>query len=426
MTLPFSQQVTADATCRLLQAGSGFAAHIAVGSVLTGQVWGAVGATAGLVAMEALGRASGCYNNPDDAPGFEPGPTVGSGCKKVAPGGLMDMYIYTEDNPDGFWNSACIEVVSFEPHPERDGQILTWRLKDGTLRDIWFSDWIEPVWRTVLRDDAVCEEPAPGPQYPDHQPGDPIAPPFEYTDPETGCEWQIQATDSYINSAGEPIFFWQATSNDPTNCGGPYQWWGNGQEPNVPTFPDPRGPDVDPIPPPIPPGPGQDIKEKLDDILERLEELEKCACPEKPELAKHWRSIRFESDEKTPRGNRRLSKLFRYRGVSPGVVDDVADHWKDFRWTTGPACVYHKGSPLGTPKVWAATADEGKRVIRHAGREAGIDPDQVGEWGVSGSDNPRYGVSLEVGLFCVDGCWSATARPGPSGYPEAAVVLPDS
>ena len=71
MSLPFSQQVTAVATCQLLGAGSGFAAHIAVGSVLTGQVWGAVAGTAGVIAMEAMGRASGCYNDPSDAPGFE-------------------------------------------------------------------------------------------------------------------------------------------------------------------------------------------------------------------------------------------------------------------------------------------------------------------------------------------------------------------
>jgi hypothetical protein len=166
------------------------------------------------------------------------------------------------------------------------------------------------------------------------------------------------------------------------------------------------------------------VQNLFDETDKKLDQLLECACPEKPELAKHWRSIRFESNEPSPNGKSRLRKLFRYRGHSAGIVDDLADHWKDFRWTTGPVCVYHKGSPLGTPQVWAATPDEGQRVIRHAGREAGIDPDQVGEWGISSSDNPRYGVSLEVSLLVVDGCWSATARPGPSGYPEAAPVFP--
>ena len=422
MTLPFSQQVTAVATCQLLGAGSGFAAHIAVGSVLTGQVWGAVAGTAGTIAMEALARASGCYNNPNDAPGFEPGPTVGQGCRKVAPGGVMNMYIYKESNPDGFWNSACIEVVSFEPHPERDGHILTWKLKDGTLRDIWFSDWIEPVWRTVLRDDAVCEEPAPGPQYPDHQPGDPIAPPFEYTDPETGCEWQIQATDSYINSAGEPIFFWKATSNDPTNCGGPYQWWGNGQEPNVPAFEDPRGPDVPPRPPTLPPGPGQDVNDRLDKIEELIEQLKECACPETPVIEGEYRTISFRSDETSPYGKSRLRKRFKYRSQSGLDLGAVVDHWRDFTWQAGPITVSHFGSALGAPQVWAASIDEGKRVIRHAGREAGIDPDQVGKWGIGGSDNARYGVSDTMRVDTTGGYYWITARDGSNGRPIVARV----
>jgi hypothetical protein len=34
-------------------------------------------------------------------------------------------------------------------------------------------------------------------------------------------------------------------------------------------------------------------------------------------------------------------------------------------------------------------------------------------------------VSLEVGLHRVDGCWSATARPGSEGWPEAGVIWPD-
>ena len=219
---------------------------------------------------------------------------------------------------------------------------------------------------------------------------------------------------------------WAATiTADNDACGGPFAYWSSDDGPHY-VNPDPPIPDPpDPVPP-NPPDDWQDqfddIGDQLDDIQEQLDKIENCACPQKPELAKHWRSIRFDSETRTSRGNRRLNKLFRYRGINPGVVDAVADHWKDFRWTTGPVCVYHKGSPLGTPQVWAATADEGKRVIRHAGREAGIDPDQVGEWGVSGSDNPRYGVSLEVSLTCVDGCWSATARPDPDGYPEAAIV----
>ena len=382
--------------------------------------------TAGTVAFEALGRANGCYNNPGDAPGFE-GKKSYTGCKKAATGYLR-VYATKPPNEEALYDNIS-EVLNYEIYTNsftgEEMQRLTYKLYPSGATGLAQRD-LSWTFDVRLGPDSTCGEPAPGPQYPDWQPDTPIGPSYEYYDPETGCTWSIVPLDVYLNSAGEPTFHWRAVSDDPVKCGDAYEWWGNGQEPNIPNFPDPGGPYGRPHPPSLPPGPGTDIKEKLDDILERLDELEKCACPEKPELAKHWRSIRFESDETTPRGNRRLSKLFRYRGISPGVVDAVADHWKDFRWTTGPACVYHKGSPLGTPKVWASTPNEGKRVIRHAGREAGIDPDQIGEWGVSGSDNPRYGVSLEVGLFCVDGCWSATARPGPDGHPEASVVFPDS
>jgi len=150
-----------------------------------------------------------------------------------------------------------------------------------------------------------------------------------------------------------------------------------------------------------------------------------CAPDPGPELFLHWRSITFESDDYTETGNSRLVKRFRYRGSSPGDVKQLAEHWKSFEWDTGGVIVKHEGSAVGTPQVWAASVDEGKRVIRHAFGEAGLDPDQVGEWRVSSSDNPRYGVSRRVKLKTIDGCWMATARSGPSGWPEAAVCSPD-
>ena len=151
-----------------------------------------------------------------------------------------------------------------------------------------------------------------------------------------------------------------------------------------------------------------------------------CGSSNKPDLFLHWRSLTFESDDYTDVGNRRLVKRLRYRGASPGDLVELANHWKDFSWDTGGVIVFHKGSAVGTPKVWAASVDEGKRVLRHAFREAGIDPDQVGEWGTSSSDHPRYGVPRTVRLAQVDGCWMATARPGPDGPIQAALIHPHS
>ena len=420
MSLPFSQQVTADATCRLLQAGSGFAAHVAVGSVLTGQVWGAVAGTAGTIAMEALGRASGCYNNPDDAPGFEPQPGEGEGCKKVATG-EMKLFLLTTYNPAGTFRGNVTEVGDAYP---KNGYIYLPVKYSG--RDYWDEEynrpdeWLMPMWRTELRPGATCGEPAPGPEYPVHNPNDPIAPPYEFYDPETQCAWKVTALDSYLNSAGEPVFYWRATSNNPSVCGGPYYWWGNGQEPNVPAFEDPRGPDVPPRPPTLPPGPGQDVNEKLDEILRLLRLLLECACPEEPVIKGQFRTISFRSDETSPFGKSRLRKRLRYRGSEGVELSAVVDHWRDFSWQSGAVRVQHLGASWGAPSVWSSTADEGKRVLRHAAREAGIDPNQVGRWSARGSDSSRLGVSDTMRVDTTGGYYWITARDGSDQRPIVA------
>ena len=146
-------------------------------------------------------------------------------------------------------------------------------------------------------------------------------------------------------------------------------------------------------------------------------------CPtELPELKGDWRTISFISDEKSPFGNDRLRKRLRYRSESSIDLFGLVDHWADFTWSAGPVIVWHRGSSLGTPKVWAASADEGKRVIRHAFREAGVDPDQVGEWAISGSDNPRYGVSGTMRVCTKGGYYWITERLGSDARPEVENV----
>ena len=130
-----------------------------------------------------------------------------------------------------------------------------------------------------------------------------------------------------------------------------------------------------------------------------------------------WRTIAFISDDTSPYGKSRLRKRFRYRSTSGLGLDDVINHWKDFVWEAGPVCVAHADATWGTPQCWAASADEGKRVIRHAGGEAGIDPDQVGRWVVSGSDNPRFGVPGTMRVRTQGGYYWITARDGSDGRP---------
>lgn len=114
--------------------------------------------------------------------------------------------------------------------------------------------------------------------------------------------------------------------------------------------------------------------------------------PERPQLEGQWVTTRWMSDEKVVGSERRLRKLFRYRTKSTRDVGQLSEYWRAFTWRSGAVIVFHKGAWWGTPKVWAETEEEGRRVIRFAAGEAGLDPDQAGEWGVSSSGAPRYGM----------------------------------
>jgi len=124
-------------------------------------------------------------------------------------------------------------------------------------------------------------------------------------------------------------------------------------------------------------------------------------------------------------GERPLRKVFRYRDQTSASLEAHTDHWRGFEWDAGPVCVIHKSAAWGVPQVWASSVDEGKRVIRHAGAIAGINPDTEGEWVITGTLDPRYGKSgrmLVKGLQ--DGAVSVTKREGPSGLPQVATPDP--
>ena len=139
--------------------------------------------------------------------------------------------------------------------------------------------------------------------------------------------------------------------------------------------------------------------------------------PDRPLLLGDWRTIAFISDEKSPDGRNRLRKRFRYRSQSGLELGGLVDHWANFTWQAGPVCVQHSGSSVGTPQVWAASADEGKRVIRHAFGEAGVDPDQVGQWTVGGSNNPRFGMPGTMRVNTTGGYYRITERLGSDARP---------
>ena len=155
------------------------------------------------------------------------------------------------------------------------------------------------------------------------------------------------------------------------------------------------------------------------EVLQQHLDWKTPTCREpRPQKRGTWISTNWISDAASPNSNRQIRKLFRYRSESTRTNDELQQYWADFEWTSGPVCVIHKGAWWGTPQVWAASAEEGQRVLRRAGSEAGLDPDQTGEWIFSSSDSPRYGVSLKMRLAEQQGERWVTRREGASGFPE--------
>ena len=155
---------------------------------------------------------------------------------------------------------------------------------------------------------------------------------------------------------------------------------------------------------------------RLDAIVELLQAGKNFKQPicgnEKPELLGQWVTTRWESDEKMVDSGRRLRKLFRYRSQSTRDLGQLSDYWRYFTWRAGPVCVIHKGAWWGTPQVWAESEEEGRRVIRHAATEAGLDPDQVGGWAVSSSRSPRNGMSGTMKILKKEGFPWVASRQG--------------
>ncbi len=168
---------------------------------------------------------------------------------------------------------------------------------------------------------------------------------------------------------------------------------------------------------------GQAVLDRLDALPALLQQhlafkTPTCGGSTRPKLEGDWVSIRFVSDAPSPNSNRPLRKLFRYRSKSSAALDQLREHWAGFTWQAGPVCIGHADGWWGTPQIWAISIDEGKRVLRHAAGEAGINPDQDGRWVVSSSRSPRYGMPGKMRIEQYKGIDWITNRDSPSGWPE--------
>ena len=161
--------------------------------------------------------------------------------------------------------------------------------------------------------------------------------------------------------------------------------------------------------------------EALIPILQGQKDFKQPVCPPaKPEG--EFRTIGFISENYSPNGNNYLRKRLRYRSVSGIGQDALIDYWKDFEFDAGPVTTKHRGASWGTVTVWAASAEEGKRVIRHAAGEALIDVDSVGRWEISGSTSARLGMPGRMKVNTSGGYFWITERDGASGRPLVGTI----
>lgn len=151
-------------------------------------------------------------------------------------------------------------------------------------------------------------------------------------------------------------------------------------------------------------------------LLQGQKDFKQPVCSPEP-LKGEFRTIAFRSEQISPAGKSCLRKRLRYRSVSGIGLDGLIDHWKDFVWSAGPVTVKHRGSSWGTITVWAASVDEGKRVIRHAAAEAGVDADQTGRWEISGSSSTRLGMPGTMKVDTTGGYYWITDRDGSNNRP---------
>ncbi|WP_296419530.1 hypothetical protein [Vulcanococcus sp. DEBay_Sum22DG08_74] len=160
----------------------------------------------------------------------------------------------------------------------------------------------------------------------------------------------------------------------------------------------------------------------LADLFQYHKELRQPICRH-PRGSGELVTVNFVSDAPSPQGSRPLRKFLRYRDQSGTDLVGHGAHWRDFSWQAGPVIVSHENGPWGQLKVWALDADEGKRVIRHAGAVAGVNPDAIGDWVITGSSDPRYGqtgtmrVERRVAGELRQQYLRVTKRSDPNGMP---------
>lgn len=117
-------------------------------------------------------------------------------------------------------------------------------------------------------------------------------------------------------------------------------------------------------------------------------------------------------------------KRFSYADREGHSQEAHALHWLGFEFSAGPVMVIAQGI-WGECQCWAASADEGKRMIRHGLTFGGFNPDDPaqGHWTVKLATG-RNGQPGTYGVAVTRYGALVSKRSGPDGSPEASWVLP--
>jgi len=405
----------------------------------------------------AMLRLAFCGTEREDLPpNPDPGPQR---CQCVTTRGALGLQLYTYDGPT--------KIVTFSPEVIGKKILNTYTKNDGTYVCVYegltgatfeFEHYEDDLqWRFIPHDwwltpeeGATCCDHVP--EVPD--PDSPTPIPGPNID---DCQWNIEMLDAALDAQGVIRSKYRVYPDKP-ECGGEFCYWETdagprycpscedcpapfGSEPGAPceapqltgisywlypTCEDPKEWGLEPGEYPELEFPIQTanawegLAKRIDAVAEMIDWHLTCrqpTCNCAPTLEGEFRTISFRSDDVSPYGKSRLRKRFRYRSVSGLGLDGVVDHWKDFTFQAGPVTVKHVGASWGTITVWASTADEGKRVIRHAAGEAGVDPDQDGRWQIGGSNSARLGVSGTMRVDTKGGYYWITARDGSDHRP---------
>ena len=470
------------ATCQLLGAGTAVAAAFAANSARTLLFWPTIAGAAATAAFAAAGHAIGCAANDGNPPNT--GQHGGSGtycmdgvnatrsCRIRSDGSRQcsqpwiiqgPVTVETEDPAENIWFFSALAVPATDPSgtPVQE-RLVSWDLSIGQsgilelIGDCTDGETIDTPLDTYT---------------------------FQYTDSSTSCVYNYVLSDAWIDSDGFPRLAWAVDGDTGgvlrNNCQGGriagYVWapqtvnryvfnvdfdgpgsgppdgpewifnpdWGAiaGLMMRLMEYNDPgdfyrltsvcetndQGEPVDrAVEVTIPAGfrnPAASSRVRFEAMVELMQGLKDFRQPtcRKTNATGQLVSVDFTSDEPSPGGTRPLRKVLRYRDQGNTPLADHVAHWDTFNWEAGPVVVVHRGGPWGVLQVWALDADEGRRVIRHAGEIAGVDPDAEGEWLITASDDLRYGQTGTMRLArrrSWDGeILQISKRPGPDGLP---------